>query len=502
MRRRSARTRPWFGRAAAGWLALVALLWGPPTEAATCHNGPRAIYLRAQARSELAAARSRQVIASTELRPRRAATPPGEHLRMRRAARADVEAAGPVALARHDLAYAIALLGAREYLERRHGALYEAIYYADDRGQRATAATFKRWQAQYEAAAREVDREVVAVLQRVVATDDLPDKTESEALLELVLALARLGRDGEADVVLERVVREHRASASWPLAQLLRADALAKAGRHHEARQRYASLTRGEPGLLRALASFRLAHALLVDLSHPSPSGVEANPEASLQAFVAAIRETQTHGPETPLARQLRRDARRDLPLAYAAARGPEGALAAMKTWGSDASRDEDMTARMGASLAELYLGRDRPAAAASVYRQLLAAFPEAPEVCRWRAQIVVTTFATDDVDRQRAALHELVATARRLASGDARASVRKSCRYAAAELLATAARDWHARAAQGDDAALRRRAAAAYTIYAESFADLGGWEAVARDRDALTRGDPPEVPLLMTCSQ
>jgi outer membrane protein assembly factor BamD (BamD/ComL family) len=501
MRRRSPSTRPWIRRLAPRCLALAVLLAAPPAEAATCRASPQTIYLRAQARSEVAAARSRQAIASTQLRPRRAATPPGEHLRMYRAARADAEAAGPVALARHDLAYALALLGAREYFERRRGALYEAIYYAEDRGQRASAETFRRRQAQYEAAVQEIDREVVAVLRRVAATRHLSGRTVSEALLELGLALGRLGRDDEAAAALERVVRDHSASPSWPLAQLLRADALAKAGRAHAARQRYASLTRGEPGILRALANFRLAHALLVDGPLPGPPKVEANPEASLQAFIAAIRETRTHDPEAPLARQLRRDARRDLPLAYAAARGPERALATMQTWGTDAARGEDMTARMGQQLAEFYLARDQPAAAASVYRQLVATFPAAPEACRWRARIVVTTFATDDVDAQRAALQELVSTAQRIADSDARASVRKGCRYAAAELLAAAARDWHRRGEVDDDATLRQRAAAAYRIYAESFADLGGSEAVARDRDALTRGELPEGPLLMTCS-
>ncbi|MEZ4384190.1 MAG: hypothetical protein R3A79_22845 [Nannocystaceae bacterium] len=498
MRRRSPRLR--IGRAAALGLALVALLW-PPREAGACRAGTQAIYRRAQARSERAAARDHELVASTELRPRRAATPPGEHLRMYRAARADAEAAGPAALARHDLAYALALLGAREYLERRRGALYEAIYDADDRRLPATAAAFKRWQAQYEAAARDVDAEVVAILQRVVAEDHLPYPTGSEALLELGLALGRLGRDAEADAALERVVQERRASPSWPLAQLLRADALARAGSHHEARRRYASLTRGEPGLLRALAYLRLAHAHLIDRPQPGAARVDADPEASLQAFVAAIREARRSAPDSALARRLRRDARRDLPLAYAAARGPAGALAAMRPWGTDAARGEDMTVRMGRRLAELYLARDRASAAASVYRQLVASAPASPEVCRWRAQIVLTTFKTADADAQQDALQRLVESAQQLASPDTTTAHRRSCRFTAADLLAAAARDWHARALTEGDAALRQRAAAAYTTYVEGFADLAGSQALARDRDALTRGDPPQSPLLTICN-
>ncbi|MCP5307511.1 MAG: hypothetical protein H6953_19045 [Chromatiaceae bacterium] len=150
------------------------------------------------------------------------------------------------------------------------------------------------------------------------------------------------------------------------------------------------------------------------------------------------------------------------------------------------------MTEMMGQLLAEHYLALDRPDAAASIYRQLIAAFPGDSQVCEWQAKIVMSTLARDEPGVQWAALQELMATARALERSDAPARLRKTCRYQAADYLTAMAGDWHRRGVAEGDGALRRRAEEAYRSFAQAFPEDSRAAAMARDLEVLRRGEVP----------
>ncbi|MCB9569006.1 MAG: tetratricopeptide repeat protein [Myxococcales bacterium] len=454
--------------------------------AAPCHTSLRALYERAQARARTQAARSRPTIASTELGPRYAAAAPGEHLRMYRATRAAAAAAGrwrsPAATSpRRSRSRGCASTTSAV----RAGSTRRSTTRSTGGGERTPRCSRRGRRPSQGRRGRSIGSSPGSSPGSTTCPD--PRELASAALLEGGLAHAQLGDVDASQALFARVVREHPGSAGWPLALLLRADFAHAEGRVDEARRHYTTLTRGDPGILRALAFFRLAHALLAGDERLRP-----DPEASLRAFVVAIAEARTYDPDALLNRQLRRDARSDLPRAYAAARGPEGALAAMRGWGSDAARGEDVTEMMGQLLAEHYLALDRPDAAASIYRQLIAAFPGDSEVCEWRAKIVMSTLARDEPGVQWAALQELMATARALERSDAPARLRKTCRYQAADYLTAMAGDWHRRGVAEGDGALRRRAEEAYRSFAQAFPEDSRAAAMGRDLEVLRRGEMP----------
>jgi tetratricopeptide (TPR) repeat protein len=411
---------------------------------------------------------------------------------MLREARGRALAAGPLSLAGHEIVYAFALLQTREYLRLWHGDLYKTIYDAMDRGNRASAQAFKDLQVGLARAVRATDVQIVAALERATDVRGLAAALASEALLELGLADRRLGRDDEAQVALQRLVSEYRGSEAWPLALLLTGDRDLEEGRVIAARGRFLQLTRERPGPVRTLAYVRLAHALMASEGEVGP-----DPEASVRAFVVAIAESRRLSPQGWMVLQLRRDARRDLARAYAAARPPSGALDNLRLWGAGPGHDEDMTRRMGELLASNYLALDRPDAATSVLEQLATAFPVDPEVCRWRVQIVLHSFVRDEHAESWAAIQELLATVDALGRRDETAPVLRGCRDQAAKLLAASAREWHARGIEEQSRPLQGRARRAYDSFLSRFAEDPRAPGLAQDREALARGAPPPEPPL-----
>lgn len=326
--------------------------------------------------------------------------------------------------------------------ERQVGALYEKIDALKKGGQkeamRREIARQKRLGEQAKkAGARAVDTFAKLVNDGRFAKFSRRD----EALYFMAFELGQLGLHEKMQKAYVRLLTEHPQSRFRPNVYVSFGDHQFEKGEVGDALQLYDKVIDGYPDSpLYAYALYKSAWCFL----NPT-SGAAPEYEKSLDRFVKTIGATlEGRAGSEANARQLRREARRDLVLAFVHAGRPSRAWELFKTVGQGPTRDEDMARTMMEILASQYFGEGMYVESTSIYRDLQGRFEGDPSVCHWQSRIVLNALATDDAEIQWKETTKLAEAWNATKSSSHEKIVKRRCRDATRDTLAQMATTWH----------------------------------------------------------
>jgi TolA-binding protein len=202
------------------------------------------------------------------------------------------------------------------------------------------------------------------------------------------------------------------------------------------------------------------------------PSGGPPNYAESLHLFLATITASKAgeSGPGA-MAKELRRNARRDLVRAYVHVGTAAQAWALFEQVGNGPGPDEQDARRMLELLAVEYLADDQYSESSAVYKKLQALYPDDAMICAWQVKIVVNSLALDDVDLQWRE-SELLGqyNERMLLADNYPKPLVWRCSDATQSMMRQMAETWAAEAWPYRDPATRQRAKQAYQRYLAQF--------------------------------
>jgi TolA-binding protein len=214
-----------------------------------------------------------------------------------------------------------------------------------------------------------------------------------------------------------------------------------EAGRVGDALTLYEKVIEGfSDSPLYAYALYKSAWCLL----NPT-SGAEPQYERSLDRFVKTIAATlEGRAGSEANARQIRREARRDLVLAFVHAGRPSRAWELFEKVGQGPKTEEDMARTMMEILASQYFGEGMYVESTAIYRDLQARFEGDAQVCHWQSRIVLNALATDDAEIQWKETTRLADTWDATKDGSTAELEKRRCRDATRDTLAQMATTWH----------------------------------------------------------
>jgi tetratricopeptide (TPR) repeat protein len=369
-----------------------------------------------------------------------------------------------------DLLFRLAdhFLDKKAYFDRQAGALYEKIYAAQEQGKKAEVNQLKQAQKRFEKQSAQASAEAVKVYQVLVTRPQFAKyKRIDEAMYFYAFELGQLKREAEMKEAYLRLIREYPTSKYIPNAYLSFADYFFGQNQIGEALQLYQKIVDGyRDSPVYAYALYKMGWCYL------NPVGT-AEPEytKSLNKFVETIKATlEGRAGSEANAKQLRRDARRDLVRAYVHAGRPSAAWEFFKKVGDGPKKDENMSRRMMESLAVTYFGNGMYVESTATYKKLQSVYPNDPDRCNWQGRIVVNALATDDKAIQWSETNRLGEYWNEYRDSKFKDVVKRKCRDEARDTLRQMATVWHDEAEKTRKPDTYDLSEKAYRAYLDAF--------------------------------
>lgn len=330
----------------------------------------------------------------------------------------------------------------KAYFERQAGALYDKIYAAQEAGKKAEANQFKEKQKRFEAQAKASSGEAVKVY-KLLVTDSAFSKYKrlDEAIYFYAFELGQLNREAEMKDAYLRLIREYPTSKYIPNAYLSFADYYYGNNQIADALTLYQKIVDGyKDSPVYAYALYKMGWCYLNPIGTAEPEYTK-----SLNKFVETVKATiDGRAGSEANAKQLRRDARRDLVKAYVHSGKPSKAWDFFTTVGSGPKKDEDMSKKMMELLAAAYFGEGMYVESSSVYKKLQELFESDQDVCDWQYHVVVNALATDDKQIQWIETEKLAGYWDKYKASQFKEPVKKACRDEARDTVKQMATVWH----------------------------------------------------------
>ena len=355
----------------------------------------------------------------------------------------------------------------KAYFELQSGTLYDQIYAAEEKKNMGLANQLKTRQKKFEQDSKAASDMAVKVY-KVMVSDAAFSKYKrmDEALYFYAFELGQLGREAEMTEAYLRLIKEYPNSTYIPNAYLSFADYYYGRGQVGEALKLYEKVITFKDSPVYAFALYKMGWCYL----NPIGTG-EPQYEQSLQKFVQTIEATlQGRAGSEANAKQLRRDARRDLIKAYVHSGKPSRAWEFFQKVGNGPKPEEDMARQMMELLAVAYFGDGMYVESTSVYKKLQEMHAQDPLVCEWQGRIVVNALATDDKQiqwRETARLGEYWSQFR---DGNFKAPIKRKCRDEALDTMKQMATVWHDEAAKTKRPETYELAEQAYQAFLQTF--------------------------------
>jgi TolA-binding protein len=343
-----------------------------------------------------------------------------------------------------DLLFRLAdhFLDKKAYFDRQSGALYEKIYQAEGAGKKAEANQLKQQQKRLDKQAAQASAEAVKVYKVLVTKPQFAKyKRIDEAMYFYAFELGQLKREAEMKEAYLRLIREYPTSKYIPNAYLSFADYFFGQNQINEALQLYQKIVDGyRDSPVYAYALYKMGWCYLNPVGTGEPEYTK-----SLNKFVETIKATlEGRAGNEANAKQLRRDARRDLVRAYVHSGKPSAAHDFFKRVGDGPKKDENMSRRMMEALAVAYFGNGMYVESTATYKKLQSVYSNDAERCGWQARIVVNALATDDKDIQWRETNRLGEYWDEYRDSKFKDMVKRKCRDEARDTLRQMATVWH----------------------------------------------------------
>ncbi|HWB75121.1 MAG TPA: tetratricopeptide repeat protein, partial [Nannocystaceae bacterium] len=330
----------------------------------------------------------------------------------------------------------------KAYFQRQGDSLYEQIYDAEQSNNKAKAQQLKEKQKRFEKQSRDASAKAVDVYKVLVNKPIFAKyKRLDEAIYFYAFELGQLEREAEMQDAYLRLIREYPTSKYIPNAYLSFADFYYGKNRIDEALKLYQKIVDGyRDSPVYAYALYKMGWCYL------NPIGT-AEPEynKSLDKFVQTIKATlEGRAGSEANAKQLRRDARRDLVKAYVHAGKPSKAWEFFTTVGDGPKKDENMSRKMMELLGAAYFGEGLYVESSSVYKKLQELFESDPDTCDWQGKVVINALATDDKQIQWIETEKLASYWASFKDSKFKEPVKKACRDVARDTVKQMATVWH----------------------------------------------------------
>jgi TolA-binding protein len=359
-------------------------------------------------------------------------------------------------------------LGKRAYHELQAGELEERIFALKEAGDEQAAAQQRALQKRHHKDARAAGVQAVKVYRSLVNGPEFTRyKRLDEALYYYAFELGQLGEDADMQDAYVRLVHDFPQSRFAANAYIAFGDHKFAKGDVPNAVKLYTRVVEGYPDSpVYAYALYKLAWC------HLNPSGTAAPAyDKSLDTFVATIRATlEGRAGSDENGKILRRDARRDLVLAYVHAGRPSAAWEFFRKVG-EGPKGEGMTRTMMERLAGAYFGEGKYVESSAIYRKLQEEYARDPDTCEWQYRIVVNALATDDPTIQWGETKRLADAWSAARDAKWKKAELKRCRDHARETLQQMATVWHDEADKTRKDETYARAQQAYEAYLGHFA-------------------------------
>jgi TolA-binding protein len=358
--------------------------------------------------------------------------------------RALLEEAGPNSPEYPDYLFRLAdlFLDKKAFFDNQSGALYEKIYAAEDAGKTAEAKQLKQRQAKFDGQSKNASADAVKVYGALVNKPQFAKyKRMDEALYFFAFELGQLERESEMQEAYLRLIREYPQSKYIPNAYLSFADFYYNKNQIKEALQLYQKIVDGyRDSPVYAYALYKMGWCYL------NPVGTaEPEYEKSLNKFVETVKATlEGRAGSEANAKQLRRDARRDMVKAYVHSGKPSKALEFFQKIGNGPKKDENMSRKMLEILAGAYFGEGMYVESTATYKTLQSEYDGDPMECTWQAAIVVNALATDDKNIQWKETEQLGKYWTEYKDSKFKKATKKKCRDEARDTMVQMATVWH----------------------------------------------------------
>jgi TolA-binding protein len=355
----------------------------------------------------------------------------------------------------------------KAYFENQVGALYEEVYLAEEKGNKAKVDQLKAKQAKFEGQAKEASEQAVKLYKVLVTAPQLAKyKRLDEALYFYAFELGQLKREAEMKEAYIRLIQDFPNSQYIPNAYLSFADYYFGQSKIGDALQLYEKVITFKDSPVYAYALYKMAWC------HLNPVG-SADPryDLSLDFFVKTITATlEGRAGSEGNAKQLRRDARRDLVQAFAQAGKPTKAWEFFQKIGDGPKEDENMSRKMMELLAVRYFGQGMYTESTFVYEKLQELYPSDPQACEWQGRIVINALATDNKSVQWTETAQLGEYWTKFKDGDFKQAVKRKCRDETLDTMKQMATVWHDEAEKTKNEATYALAEQAYEGFLNTF--------------------------------
>lgn len=391
-----------------------------------------------------------------------------------------LEEAGPNSPEYPDYLFRLAdlFLDKKAYFDNQSGALYEKIYEAEDAKKTAEAKQLKQRQAKFDGQSKNASADAVKVYAALVNKPQFGKyKRMDEALYFYAFELGQLERESEMQEAYLRLIREYPQSKYIPNAYLSFADFYYNKSQIKEALQLYQKIVDGyRDSPVYAYALYKMAWCYL------NPVGT-AEPEyaKSLDKFSETVKATlEGRAGSEGNAKQLRRDARRDMVKAYVHAGKPSKAQEFFEKIGDGPKKDENMSRKMLELLAGAYFGEGMYVESTATYKALQSKYDGDAMECTWQAAIVVNALASDDKNIQWKETEALGKYWTEYKDSKFKKATKKKCRDEARDTMVQMATVWHDEAEKTRQPATYALSEDAYRAFLQTFPE---------DKDAYEMG-------------
>ena len=355
----------------------------------------------------------------------------------------------------------------KAYFELQSGSLYEQIYTAEEKGQKDKAKQLKAKQKAFDGKAKEASEQAVKLYKALVTSPALSKyKRIDEALYFYAFELGQLGREAEMKDAYVKLIQDFPNSQYIPNAYLSFADYYFNKNQIGDALRLYEKVITFKDSPVYAYALYKMGWC------HLNPVGTaEPRYDLSLQYFVNTVKATlEGRAGSEANARQLRRDARRDLVQAYAQVGKPSKAYDFFKQIGDGPKKDENMSRKMMELLAVRYFGGGFYTESTFIYKKLQEIYPSDAQTCEWQGRIVINALATDNKDVQWQETDALGNYWDKFRDGKFKKSVKRKCRDETLDTMKQMATVWHDAAEKTKNAETYKLAEQAYESFIRTF--------------------------------
>jgi len=355
----------------------------------------------------------------------------------------------------------------KAYFETQSGALYEQIFQAEEAKQKGKADQLKAKQAKFDAQSKEASEQAVKLYKVLVTTPQLSKyKRLDEALYFYAFELGQLKREQEMKDAYIRLIQDFPNSQYIPNAYLSFADYYFGQNKIGDALQLYEKVITFKDSPVYAYALYKMAWC------HLNPVGT-ADPryDLSLDFFVKTITATlEGRAGSEANAKQLRRDARRDLVRAFVMAGKPSKAWEFFQKVGDGPKEDENMSRKMMELLAVQYFGQGMYTESTYVYHKLQDLYPEDAQTCEWQGRVVINALATDNKEVQWTETARLGEYWEKFKNGNQKEAIKRKCRDETLDTMKQMATVWHDEAEKTKIEATYALAEKAYEGFLKTF--------------------------------